>query len=62
VILSVLRCGGGIEDIATLAVAPFYIFWKLGLLGAMLRAARPNAAWVRTARQSAKGGNLDNES
>jgi hypothetical protein len=62
VILSVLRCGGGIEDIATLAVAPFYIFWKLGLLGAPCCARRGPMPRVRTARESAKGGNLDNES
>jgi cellulose synthase/poly-beta-1,6-N-acetylglucosamine synthase-like glycosyltransferase len=53
---SVLRCGGGAGSLLALAAAPFYILWKIALLGTMFRSARRNAAWVRTARAGADGG------
>lgn len=56
VVASTLRCGGGMRSLLALAAAPFYILWKVALLGNMFRAARRNAAWVRTARAGANGG------
>jgi cellulose synthase/poly-beta-1,6-N-acetylglucosamine synthase-like glycosyltransferase len=40
-------------DMAILARAPAYILWKLCMLPSLLRSSRPEAAWVRTERQSA---------
>lgn len=42
--------GGGWRDVAALAVAPFYVVWKLALVPAIARAARRDAEWVRTER------------
>lgn len=44
--------GGGWRDVATLAVAPFYVLWKLMLIPATLRNARSDNAWVRTQRNA----------
>lgn len=44
--------GGGLRDLATLAIAPFYIVWKLTVLRLIGRSARRNASWVRTQRES----------
>jgi hypothetical protein len=44
--------GGSSRDIATLAVAPFYVVWKLMLIPSLLRNARSNHAWVRTSRNA----------
>ena len=41
---------GGWRDFVTLAVAPFYILWKLLLIPSLLRNAGSNHAWVRTSR------------
>ena len=43
--------GGGAEDFAALASAPFYMIWKLASTPAILRSARRVTPWVRTARQ-----------
>jgi hypothetical protein len=56
VVASALRCGGGAKSLLALAAAPFYVLWKVALLGTMFRSARRNAAWVRTARAGADGG------
>jgi hypothetical protein len=56
VVASALRCGGGVRSLVVLAAAPFYVLWKLALLGSMFRAARRNAVWVRTARASVDRG------
>jgi hypothetical protein len=45
--------GGGIRDVAALAVAPFYVGWKLAMLPLVWRASRRNAEWVRTERAGA---------
>jgi cellulose synthase/poly-beta-1,6-N-acetylglucosamine synthase-like glycosyltransferase len=42
--------GGNWRDAVTLAVAPFYVLWKLTLIPSLLRNARSNQAWVRTTR------------
>jgi cellulose synthase/poly-beta-1,6-N-acetylglucosamine synthase-like glycosyltransferase len=42
--------GGSIEDLAALLAAPFYVAWKLTMSPLILRAARRDAAWVRTER------------
>jgi len=42
--------GGGRRDLAALALAPFYILWKICMLPSILRAARRDAPWVRTER------------
>jgi cellulose synthase/poly-beta-1,6-N-acetylglucosamine synthase-like glycosyltransferase len=51
--------GGTWRDAATLAVAPFYVLWKLMLIPSLVRNARSNHAWVRTSRnaESARSGN-----
>jgi cellulose synthase/poly-beta-1,6-N-acetylglucosamine synthase-like glycosyltransferase len=42
--------GGSWRDVGALAVAPFYILWKLALIPSLLRNARSNNTWVRTKR------------
>jgi hypothetical protein len=42
--------GGDWRDTATLAIAPFYVLWKLTLIPSLLRNARSNHTWVRTSR------------
>jgi cellulose synthase/poly-beta-1,6-N-acetylglucosamine synthase-like glycosyltransferase len=42
--------GGGARDLRALACAPLYLVWKLALLRSIGRAARRDAAWVRTPR------------
>jgi cellulose synthase/poly-beta-1,6-N-acetylglucosamine synthase-like glycosyltransferase len=44
--------GGSWRDIATLAVAPFYVLWKLMLIPSLLHNARSGHAWVRTSRNA----------
>ncbi len=44
--------GGGWHDVGTLAIAPFYVAWKLMLIPSLLRNARPNHDWVRTSRNA----------
>jgi cellulose synthase/poly-beta-1,6-N-acetylglucosamine synthase-like glycosyltransferase len=45
--------GGGLRDVTALAVAPFYVGWKLAMLPLVWRASRRNAEWVRTERVGA---------
>ncbi len=47
--------GGGWRDLASLAVAPLYLVWKVAMLPKVLRNARSGSTWVRTER-SAPGG------
>ncbi len=48
-----IRVGkGGWDDVKTLAVAPFYVLWKLMLIPALLKNARSGNAWVRTKRNA----------
>jgi GT2 family glycosyltransferase len=49
--VALARGGGSWRDVAALATAPAYMAWKLGLASAIARAARRDAAWVRTERR-----------
>ncbi|MET0553685.1 MAG: glycosyltransferase [Vicinamibacteria bacterium] len=42
--------GGGRAELRALAQAPRYVLWKVLRAGRIVRAARPGAEWVRTAR------------
>lgn len=42
--------GGSWRDVGTLAVAPFYVLWKLTQIPSLLRNARSNNTWARTKR------------
>jgi cellulose synthase/poly-beta-1,6-N-acetylglucosamine synthase-like glycosyltransferase len=58
--LVAIRIGGGhLRDVGTLAMAPFYILWKLTVLRLIGRAARRDASWVRTARESDEDAHQD---
>lgn len=48
--------GGGMQDLATLATAPFYIIWKLAMLPKLLWTSRRGSEWVRTERVDTQGG------
>jgi cellulose synthase/poly-beta-1,6-N-acetylglucosamine synthase-like glycosyltransferase len=51
-VLAAVRVGGGTwRDLAAIAIAPFYVVWKLTLLPAIGRAGGSRAAWVRTDRE-----------
>ena len=43
---------GGLKDLGAVLIVPFYVLWKLVLLGRLLRTARHNADWIRTERGS----------
>lgn len=45
-----LRTPASADDLKALALAPFYVAWKLGMLPLTLMTSRRNAAWVRTER------------
>ena len=47
--------GGSWRDVGTLAIAPFYVFWKLTQIPSLLRNARSNNAWERTKRNAEAG-------
>ena len=47
--------GGDMKDVLALAAAPFYMAWKLRMVGALLRGARKDTEWVRTTRETAPG-------
>ncbi len=53
-IAAILVGGGSWRDIGTLAIAPFYVLWKLMLIPSLLRSSQSNQAWVRT-RRNAEG-------
>lgn len=54
-IIAALWVGNGTwKDVTALAVAPFYILWKLTLLPKLWKTARIDAAWVRTDREPPK--------
>lgn len=42
--------GGGVNELAGLAAAPWYLAWKLAVLPDILRSARRNTQWIRTQR------------
>lgn len=44
--------GGSWRDVGTLAVAPFYVVWKLTQIPSLLRNSRSNNTWVRTKRNA----------
>lgn len=44
--------GSSWRDVGTLAIAPFYILWKLTQIPALLRNARSGNTWVRTKRNA----------
>jgi len=45
------QLGGRPRDLLALPAVPFYLLWKLALLGRIVAAARPQAAWLRTPRR-----------
>jgi cellulose synthase/poly-beta-1,6-N-acetylglucosamine synthase-like glycosyltransferase len=45
------QLGGRLRDLLALPAVPFYLLWKLALLGRIVAAARPQAAWLRTPRR-----------
>jgi cellulose synthase/poly-beta-1,6-N-acetylglucosamine synthase-like glycosyltransferase len=47
--------GGTLADLGALALAPFYIVWKLALAPTIGRAARKETEWIRTARGNPPG-------
>lgn len=49
--VALLWTGGGLRDIRAIATAPFYLLWKLRMLGAVFGGARKDAEWVRTPRE-----------
>ncbi|MCL5746165.1 MAG: glycosyltransferase family 2 protein [Acidobacteria bacterium] len=55
VVASIRVGGGSFKNLATLGAAPFYIAWKVLLLGTIWRAAKPDSAWVRTERRTTRG-------
>ena len=42
--------GGGLEDVAALLAAPFYIVWKILLIPRLTKSSRANSVWTRTER------------
>ena len=62
VVLACVRQDRPLENLKALALAPIYIFWKLTKLGAVLKAGRKDADWVRTDREDAdeRGGGVPN--
>jgi cellulose synthase/poly-beta-1,6-N-acetylglucosamine synthase-like glycosyltransferase len=52
---AVWRCGTGWRDLGALAVAPFYVLWKIAMIPMLIRTSRSGSAWVRTER-AAQGG------
>jgi len=56
VVASALCCGGGFKSLFALLAVPFYVLWKIALLGTMFRTARRSAEWVRTSRERLDGG------
>jgi cellulose synthase/poly-beta-1,6-N-acetylglucosamine synthase-like glycosyltransferase len=53
-----LYVGGGMKDVLALAAAPFYMAWKLRMVGTLLRGAKKDMQWVRTTRENASGEKL----
>jgi cellulose synthase/poly-beta-1,6-N-acetylglucosamine synthase-like glycosyltransferase len=51
VISAIAVGGGGWRDLAALALAPFYVLWKICMLPSILRASRRSSPWVRTERE-----------
>ncbi len=50
VLAGIFACGGTLKDLGALALAPFYVGWKLLMLPKILAAAARSAAWSRTER------------
>ncbi len=42
--------GGGWRDAAILALAPFYVLWKIMLIPNLIRSVRSGEVWIRTGR------------
>jgi hypothetical protein len=51
-IAAIVVGGGDWRDVGTLAVAPFYVLWKLMLIPKLVKNARSGNAWVRTKRNA----------
>jgi cellulose synthase/poly-beta-1,6-N-acetylglucosamine synthase-like glycosyltransferase len=49
-LLEALLLGGNLRDVGSLALAPFYVLWKLLLIPALFRSSRSNVEWTRTER------------
>jgi cellulose synthase/poly-beta-1,6-N-acetylglucosamine synthase-like glycosyltransferase len=47
---AIVVTGGGLEDVAALLAAPFYIVWKILLIPRLARSAGAKTAWTRTER------------
>jgi cellulose synthase/poly-beta-1,6-N-acetylglucosamine synthase-like glycosyltransferase len=55
VLLAAIIGGHPWKTLLALAVAPFYIVWKVTTLDALFSASRTNASWVRTGRDHEAG-------
>ncbi len=51
-VAAIVTGGGGWGDFAVLAMAPFYVLWKVMLIPTLLRSARPGEHWIRTGRNA----------
>jgi hypothetical protein len=51
-ITAIVVGGGSWRDVVPLAVAPFYILWKLTQIPSLLRNSRSDNTWVRTKRSA----------
>ncbi len=49
-VAAIFVTGGGVQDVACLFAAPFYLIWKVLMIPRILKSARPETAWVRTER------------
>lgn len=50
-ILSAIIIAGEKRDLFTLLLVPFYVVWKIGRLGGILKTSKKETRWVRTARK-----------
>jgi cellulose synthase/poly-beta-1,6-N-acetylglucosamine synthase-like glycosyltransferase len=49
-LLTAIAFGGRWRDLAVLAAAPFYVLWKIRLMGRIFQSSRNKARWIRTER------------
>ena len=50
ILLAAIRGGAGWSVLASLAVAPFYVLWKLTMIPRIWRTSAKTANWARTER------------
>jgi hypothetical protein len=51
-VAAIVTGGGNWGDFAVLAMAPFYVVWKVMLIPTLLRSSRPGEHWIRTGRNA----------